>query len=215
MTISLQSAAAVLAGGLGIVLVTLGFGVAWTLMRFRAPVRSLRGQFRTARYVFRYDNALEWRGVRLSERRGLTDELRRNIADAAASRDVDDALARLGHPRDLAGNIAARNRGATWAHGSFVALGLWFVFQLATFVGLDVLVTTIEQMAPSNATVMVSPPVLPGVTYEVVTDAAGGVHSTTLETQALFTFLVPMVGFVVFSRPWRALTRRTDAAVAP
>jgi len=207
MTTSINAASAVLAGGLGIVLLMFGFSFVWALLRFRAPVRSLRDQWSTARYVFRYDNSLDWRGVAASERRSLTDELRRNIADAAATDGVSGTLERLGHPRDLANAVATRDRGPTWSVGGAVAVGLWFVCQFATFVGLDVLASGVEQMAPPAATVTVTTPVLPGTAYTVVTDATGAAVSMAVASNVL-AWLIPTLAFIVFSRPWRLLNAR-------
>jgi hypothetical protein len=189
------------------VLLIFGFSVVWGLVRFRAPVRSLRDQWRTARYVFRYDNALDLRGVGASERRSLTDELRRNIADAAAPEGVSGTLERLGHPRDLANAVAARDRRPTWSIGGAVAVGVWLVFQFSTFVGLDVLATSLEQMAPQAASVTVTTPVLPGIAYTVVTDASGEVVSMAIASNVL-SWLIPTLCFLVFSSPWRLLTAR-------
>lgn len=206
MEASMHAALAVLGAGLGIVIVVLVVGFAWALWRFRAPVRGIRAQWLSARYVFRYDNALEWRGVGGSERRSLTDDLRRNIADAAETEGIEGALSRLGHPRDLAGAIAARTQGPRWAVGGAWALGLWFVFQVATFVGLDALTTGLEQVAPPGSVAVVTPQALPGVTYTVQTGAGGSPTSMVLKTNAL-TWLVPTLGFVLASRPWRLVTR--------
>jgi hypothetical protein len=194
------------------VILTLVLGQLLVLIRFRAPVPAWRDQVRTSRYVMRYDNALEWRGVKLSERRSLTDELRRNIADAAASDaaapdGVRGALERLGHPRDLANAIAARDRGPTWALGSAVAVGLWFALQLGALFGLDVLSTGVEQMAPHNASAVVTTPMLPGTTFDVTTDGAGALDTISVEMNR-DNLIVPTLGLLVFSTPWRLFTRR-------
>jgi hypothetical protein len=207
MTVSINSALAVFAGGTGMVVFVLVFRQVLVLNRFRAPVPAWRDQIRTARYVMRYDNALEWRGVKLSERRSLTDELRRNIADAAASDGVRSALERLGHPRDLANAIAARDRGPTWALGSAVAIGLWFALQLGALFGLDVLSTGVQQMAPHNASVVVTTPMLPGTTFDVTTDGAGALDRISVKTNR-DNWIVPTVGLLIFSSPWRLLTVR-------
>jgi len=207
MTTSISSASALLAGSTGMVILTVLLGQVLVLIRFRAPVPAWRDQVRTAKYVMSYDNALEWRGVKLSERRSLTDELRRNIADAAASDSVGSALERLGHPRDLANAIAARDRGPTWALGGAVAIGLWFALQLGALFGLDVLSTGVQQMAPHNASAVVTTPMLPGTTFEVTTDGAGALDRISVETNR-DNLIVPALGLLVFSSPWRLLTVR-------
>lgn len=207
MTTSINSASALLAGSTGMVILTVLLGQVLVLIRFRAPVPAWRDQVRTAKYVMSYDNALEWRGVKLSERRSLTDELRRNIADAAATDGVSGALERLGHPRDLANAIAARDRGPTWALGGAVAIGLWFALQLGALFGLDVLSTGVQQMAPHNASAVVTTPILPGTTFEVTTDAAGALDRISVETNR-DNLIVPALGLLVFSSPWRLLTVR-------
>lgn len=207
MTVSINSAVAVFAGSTGMVLLVLALGWIGAVVRFRAPVASWRDQARTAKYVMSYDNALEWRGVKLSERRSLTDELRRNIADAAASDGVRSALQRLGHPRDLANAIAARDRGPTWALGGAVAIGLWFALQLGALFGLDVLSTGVQQMAPHNSSAVVTTPMLPGTTFEGTTDGAGALDTLSVETNRV-NLIVPAVGLLIFSSPWRLVTAR-------
>lgn len=212
MTVSINSALAVFAGSTGMVLLVLALSWIGAVIRFRAPVASWRDQARTAKYVMSYDNALEWRGVKLSERRSLTDELRRNIADAAAAEGVRRALVQVGHPRDLANAVAARDRGPTWALGSAVAIGIWFALQLGALVGLDVLSTGVEQLAQPDAAVTVTTPMLPGTTLEVTTDAAGALDRMSVETNRN-NWIVPILGLLIFSSPWRLLTvRRTRRA---
>lgn len=213
MTVSIHSALAMFAGSTGMVLLVLALGWIGAVIRFRAPVASWRDQARTAKYVMSYDNALEWRGVKLSERRSLTDELRRNIADAAASDGVRGALERLGHPRDLANAIASRDRGPTWALGSAVAIGLWFALQLGALFGLDVLSTGVEQVAPHDASAVVTTPMLPGTTFEVTTDGAGALDRISVEMNR-DNLIVPALGLLVFSSPWRLFTRRTARRAA-
>jgi len=208
MTTSFNSVLAVLAGSTGMVILILVVSWMGVVFRFRAPVATWRDQVRTARYVMSYDNALEWRGVKRSERRSLTDELRRNIADAAAPDGVRGALQRLGHPRDLANAVAARDRGPTWALGSAVAIGLWFVLQLGALFGLDVLSTGVEQVAAPNASVIVTTPMLPGTTFEVTTNGVGALDRISVEMNR-DNLIVPLVGGLIFSNPWRLVTRRT------
>ncbi|WP_430867823.1 hypothetical protein [Demequina aurantiaca] len=209
MTTSINSVLAVSVGGLGTVLLMFTVGYLVMLLRFRAPVASWRDQFATAKYVLRYDNALDWRGIGTADRRILTNDLRRNIADAATEESLSGILERLGHPRDLASAVSARDRGPTWALGSAVALGVWFLLQIGAVIAVDAMITSVEQLAPSSGAVVVTTPLLLGYTLEVTTDTQGEVDVVSVATNAAMA-IVPTLGFVLFSRPWRLVTRRTS-----
>lgn len=177
-------------------------------MVYRVRVPGPQNQIRAAWYVLSYDDALQWLGVAGKRRKGLLSELRSNIADAAKDAPMRVVLERLGHPRGLARDIAASRRGPSWALGATVAVSLWVAFDLASFVGLDVLSTGIEQLAPADATVAVTSPLLPGVSYDLTTDGAGRVDTISVASNGA-SFIVPAAAFLLFSRPWRALKRRS------
>lgn len=174
---------------------------------YRVRVVGLQDQVRAAWYVLAYDDALQWLGVAGKRRKALLNELRSNIADAAKDATMPVVLARLGHPRELAHGIAASRRGPSWTLGVTVGVGLWLAFGLATFVGLDVLSTGMERLAPANAAVAVTSPLLPGVSYDLTTDGAGKVDTIGVESN-LASFVLPAGAFILFSRPWRLLTNR-------
>lgn len=207
MTTSLTAAMVVLLVGLAVALAALAVAAILVGRKMRAPVAGLRDQALTALYVFRYDNALDWLGVRTAERRSRTDELRSAIADASADGGVRAALARLGDPKDLARDVAARRRGPLWTTGGIAAVVFGLVYQLGAFVGLDVLATGVENLAVSDASVTSATPLLPGVAYHVTTDHAGALDVIGVETNML-AFLIPVLVFFVVSRSWRALTAR-------
>ena len=174
---------------------------------YRVRVAGLRNQIRAAWYVLAYDDALQWLGVAGKRRKALLDELRSNIADAAQDAPMRVVLERLGHPRELARDIAASRRGPSWALGATVGVSLWLAFDLASFVGLDVLTTGIEHLAPANTSVAVTTPLLPGVSYDLTTDGAGKVDTIRVASN-LASFILPAGAFILFSRPWRLFTRR-------
>jgi len=207
MNYTLSAAWVVLLVGIAAVLLALGLAAVVVVLRLRAPVEGLGDQARSALYVFRYDNALDWLGVRTKERRSRTDELRRGIADAAADGGVRAALARLGEPKDLARDVAARSRGPLWSAGGIAAVLTGLGFQLATFVGLDVLATGVEKLAVPDASLAVSTPLLPGVVYDFTTDHAGALGTIGVNTN-LLAWLIPVIVFLGVSRPWRLLTAR-------
>ncbi len=213
MNYTFSAAWVVLLVGIAVVLLALASAAVVVMLRLRAPVEGLGDQARSALYVFRYDNALDWLGVGTAERRSRTDELRRGIADAAADGGVQVALTRLGEPKDLARDVAARRRGPMWSAGGIAAVVVGLAFQLGTFVGLDVLATGVERLAVRDASVTSASPLLPGVAYHVTTDHAGALDVIGVETNPL-AWLIPVLVFIVVSRPWRLLTARAARRAA-
>ena len=180
---------------------------------YRVRVPGVMNQVRAVWYVLTYDDALQWLGVSGKKRKGLLNELRSNISDAAKDAPMGVVLERLGKPRELARDIAAPRRGPPWTLGVTVGVCVWLAFGLASFVGLDVLSTGIEHLAPADASVVSASPLLPGVTYDVTTDGAGKIDTIGLESN-LAALILPAGAFLVFSRPWRALKRRSSGEAA-
>lgn len=177
---------------------------------FRAPVTGLGNQIRTARYLFAYDNALEWLGTGRKRRAALVAELSANIVAAAADAPVTDVLARLGHPKDLAREYGAGPSRPTWLAG-FVALVLvWAAVQYAAFASFDVLADTIRGTADAHVSAQTA--LLPGNDFSVATDGQGDIRQVTLQF-GLLSWLAPLLAFAVFSRPWRLVGLRRRSSV--
>ena len=188
--------------------VTMAAAVAIVFFTYRAPVKGLGAQARSAHYVFRYDTSLDLLGVRSADRKSQTAELRQSIADASADGGVRAALARLGSPKELAQEVAAWRRNPAWGTGSIVAVCVWLAFQFAVMVGLEVLSRGVERLAVPDASIKVSTFFLPGVEYQVTTDHAGAID--VIGTQYnLLIFLVPVLVFFIASRGWRLLSARS------
>jgi len=178
-------------------------------LTYRVKGGSLADQVSTARYVLAYDDALTWLGVQGKRRKSLLAELKSNIADASGDRPVKTALGALGDPRELARAIMAGTRGPSWALGAIVALSVWFVFQFAGFVGLDLIATGVERLNIAGAHLNVSTLLLPGVQFAITTDAKGALDTLSVEMGPL-AWVAPILAFAIFSRPWRLIaTRRT------
>lgn len=194
-----------------LLLVAAGF-LAGLFLTYRVKVGGLADQVSTARYVLEYDDALTWLGVKGKRRKSLLAELKSNIADASVDRPVKTALAALGDPKELARAIMAGTRGPSWALGAVVGLGVWFVFQFAGFVGLDLIATGVEKLNIAGAHLNVSTLLLPGVEYTITTDAKGALDTLAVEMGPL-AWVAPILAFALFSRPWRLLQARNAANV--
>ena len=201
---------------LAIILASLAILVVMTLtilfFMFRLAVPGFMAQARTARYAFAYDDALQWLGVSGRKRKELLAELGSNIADAAADASVSEVLARLGEPKDLARAVAATKRGPSWGLGAGVALTLWFLFQLGSYVGLDVLATGVEDLGVADASVHATTYLLPGVEFDMTTGGKGDLDTISVAMGPLF-WVAPMLAFALFSKPWRLIRKRRASTV--
>ena len=178
---------------------------------FRARIPGLVDQARSARYVATYDDALEWLGVRYRERERLTGELRANIAAAVADAPVCVVLERMGPARDLARGVAARRRGPTWIKGAAAAMVAFVAQVSATLLMQATFLSTIQKVAGPGESVSVSVPV--GLLFEGTLGADGGVQAMAVTT-AGWLVAIPLVAFVLWSRPWRLFTRRAAHGTA-
>ena len=162
--------------------------VATVFFAYRAPVKGLAAQARTAHYVFRYDIALDLLGIRRFTRRSRTAELRRSIADAAADGGVRAALSRLGDPKGIGarGDREAPHPGV--GHGGIFAVVVGLAFQFAIVVGLDVLSRGVEKLAIPDASLKVSTFFLPGVTYDITTDHTGALDVMGTTYNSLYSW---------------------------
>lgn len=170
----------------------------------------LRDRIRTESVLQRLRWRLSWGMVPARRQRELVRELRAGLEDAAQSGDLDEALARLGGPRELARAYLAALRprvrwmaGILWAAIAFV-LTVWLgIFAASVFAaGLDA----------ANAG--------PG-TYALWPGFAFGGEPLLVEertadgamVRATFSFATPLhlgamlLAFIAASRPWRALHR--------
>lgn len=191
----------------GILAVTVAVGLAIVFFFYRARVGTLRDQIRTARYVFDYDNALEWAGVGRRERQALLDEVRVNIADAAADGGVNEALERLGPARELARSVAIGRKLPKWPRGFAWGIAAAVLVQVAVLVATDGFFVAAEA---SGADALSAPSgVLPGVTFDYAPDGFG----VEFGAASWWMWALPLVVFVVGSRSWRQVgTKRARRA---
>ncbi len=192
---------------LGALAVTVLTGLAIVFFTYRARVRTLRDQIRTARYVFDYDNALEWLGVGSRERRALLNEVRANIADSAADGGVDMALERIGPARELARSVAVGRRLPKWPLGLAWGIAATVVIQVTVLAATDAFFLAAE--ATGADTLSAASGLLPGVTFDYAPDAFG----VEFGSAAWWIWALPLAAFVIASRSWRVLSRRRASSV--
>lgn len=185
--------------------ITIGVALAIVFFAYRAPVKGLVAQARTGRYVFAYDDALQWLGLGYRERGRLTDELRSNIAAAAADAPVAEVLERMGPAKDLARGVAARRRGPTWIMGAAAALAAVTFQVVATILMQLTFLSTVKKLASPGETVSVRAPL--GLVFEGTLGDEGWVQAAS-STSSAASLILPVVAFLLCSRPWRMLTAK-------
>ena len=201
MTLSVWTLIAWLVGTL---VVTVAATLTILFYAYRARVAGLAEQVRTARYVFAYDDALRWLGVGSRERGRLTGEIRANIAAAASDAPVREVLERMGPAKELARAVAARRRGPTWVAGAIGAFAVVVAQILATILMQLSFIAAVESVATPYQTVKGGVPLWQ--TFEATMGDAGHVDMFT-STSSAAGLILPLVAFLVWSRPWRVLSR--------
>ncbi len=162
-------------------------------------------------FVWRYDLALDVRGVSWRQRGRLRRELRANLTDAAADVGWRAALAGVGTPRGLVADLVADDgRRPRWSVGSSAAalvLALTLVVLLVATIGFT------HGVQASGAQGEVAGPLgaFPGVRAAYTADPT--VWSVSL--QGTWAVLVlPALAFLGFARPWRLVLGRRGNRVA-
>lgn len=182
-----------------LVLFAIGLGILvrrYFLLRIPAP--SLADRRRSFVYLVRFSNGLLFRGIGDRERRSRVKELRANLAEAAAADGMAEAIDRLGSPRRLAASVVEGRMRPTWVNG-IVAFGLAIeVAVLLHGIVLDAWVSAAEAGGADTAVGTVS--LLPGAHLSYERDGAFWITSPWL-------IILPLVAFLVWSRPWRLLMR--------
>lgn len=192
----------------GALAVTVAVGLAIVFFLYRARVGTLSDQIRSARYVFDYDNALEWVGVGLKERQALLVDLRRNIADAAADGGVSAALDRIGPARELARSVAIGRKLPKWPLGLAWGIAAAGLIQSLVLVATDAFFVAAEA---SGADALSAPSgLLAGVTFYYAPDGFGAEFGPA----SWWMSALPLVAFVIGSRAWRALTNKAARRAA-
>lgn len=165
-------------------------------------------------YLHTFSRTLSTLGVSRSARRRHVDELKANLADAAAADGVASALQGLGPAGALATGYADYRPRPAWVMGVGAALGTWLVtlfisFQLggAFSDGLTDAVglgggPLVGNGARTNAF---------AVTFEWVSRAGGEVDVHVITP---WVWILPLAAFFVASRSWRALSLRNAATVS-
>ena len=152
-----------------------------------------------------YDFWLELRGTRGKQRKAMRRELRTNLKDAAADVGVTQALFNIGSPKQLAYEMTPEaQRRPRWSMG-----GLWatVVFGLVLFACLFTAVAFVAGVEASGVTGRtVHGFVFPwfGVDYSARIEPDGRGLSTGAENVLLYFLGLPLLTFLLVSRPWRA-----------
>lgn len=166
-------------------------------------------QVRIARAVLGYDFWLEARGVPRRMRRDLRRELRANLREAAADVGTRAALRGLGSTRRLAALAVSDGvRRPLWTLGAATAAA---TIVLVVWAGLLVAGGFADGVAATG----IDGPVEGGLTF--VPGARASASYSDGEVQSFGVTLtwpvlvLPAMVFVLASRPWRALPKRTVA----
>lgn len=189
-------------GAVAIVLLVLAVVQPW-----REDGGSLADRLRIGAVAARYDFWLDLRGVGRRRRRDLRNELRANLADAAARVGAREAVQALGPVRRLAADVAGGTpqAGPRWSAG-LVAAGWAFAGVLVT--ELLALLWWVSGADASGAPrVEGSLPLFPGSLAEYSRED----HALSLGLQPGWLVIAAVaVSFVVAARPWLLLTRRAS-----
>lgn len=158
--------------------------------------------------LFRYDFWLEMRGVRASRRRELRRELRANLSEASTDVGTTRALFGIGSPKQLAyaatGTDPSRptwSQAAIWAGLTAAALFLAMVLTSLT------VLQTVDASGVADE-VRVSPFPWFGTTFTA--EVGSSSFASGVETPWPL-LVVPVLVFLLGSRPWRLLRSRQQA----
>lgn len=188
------------------VLVVLGIGVGY-VVTLGVGGHGLDARLRTASYLFRYDDALEWLGVRAARRKAAVAELRANMADALEDESAAVVVARLGDPRQLARDIEAGARGPRPMLGVAVALCVGFVVTLVGIVAADAFASGVAAAADANVSVEGTSGILPGYRFEAETDEGGQIAAMSMTASLGVAVGIPLLAGVLAAAPWRAFRK--------
>lgn len=192
-TIATVSAQSVLLAACAVLLI----GLAVLMLRYfrlRIPGLARGDAFRSFRYLTRFGNGLLFRGIGDRERRSRTLELKANLAEAAASEGMAEAIGRLGSPRVLAASVVEGRQRPTWVSGTIAAMVAGFLSVLLHAILTDTWVTAADLSGVDSLNGTVG--LLPGVQFMY---ERGGDYRIT----SIWLLIIPVVAFFVWARPWR------------
>lgn len=165
--------------------------------------------------VQKYDYWLELRGTRGRVRKALRRDLRDNLRAATADVGVTQALFNIGSPKQLAYEMTpeAERRprfslGAMWATVTFGAVLYTLMFTSIAFVsGVEASGVTGREVTGD---------VFPWIGVRFIATVLPGGHglSTGAANAQWYLLGLPLLVFVLVSKPWRLLTERKEAAAA-
>ena len=161
--------------------------------------------------VQEYDFWLELRGARRTERKAWRRELRTNLKDAAADVGVTHALFNIGSPKHLAYAMTPEaTKRPRWSMGLLWASIVFGLVLVAT------MFTAIAFLAGVEASGMVGETVrgfvFPwfGVDFSARVEPGGGGIAAGAGGIGWYVAGLPLLTFVLVSRPWRALMQKAS-----
>lgn len=158
-----------------------------------------------------YDFWLELRGTRGKQRRAMRRELRTNLKDATADVGVTQALFNIGSPKQLAYEMTPEaqlrprwSMGAMWATVTFGLVVFACLFTAFAFVA------GVEASGVTGQTVHGF--VFPwfGVDFSARVEPDGRGLSAGAGNIAWWFLGLPLLTFLLVSRPWRAFTQKAS-----
>jgi hypothetical protein len=194
---------------LGILVATFAGAVFGLHVKNRVPGLGFHNSVRAVVYLTQYDAALEYHGLRRRELRARVNELRANLAEAAADGGVSAALARLGPPRVLAAEVAGVRMAPSWMRGVIWLAGALAIGLFSLAVSMSAFVGAFESLAVPGDTATWSSLF---ATMTATASPDGGVDSFQVELP-VETFVLLLMLFLVGARVWRLWTGRRERKV--
>lgn len=171
--------------------------VAFVVMRaarLGLPGASLGDRLRSYVYLERFGIALDLRGFGDRRRRAAVAELRANLDDAAHASGMSVAISALGRARNLAASVSEGRPRPTWSVGLIGGVIGVAVSLAVHLFALGIWVSGVEAGGAGSASG--TSPVFPWARFSYDREGAFMVESPWL-------LIVPVVAFLLWSRPWR------------
>jgi hypothetical protein len=169
--------------------------------RLGLPGEGIGDRLRSYAYLERFGTVLARRGFGDRRRRAAVAELRANLEDAARASGMAVAISALGPARSLAASVSEGRPRPTWSVGLIAgAIGISVAFAVHLF-ALGIWVSAAEAGGAGSAAG--TSPVFPWANFSYERGGDYMVGSPWL-------LIVPVVVFLLWSRPWRLRRGRAN-----